>query len=70
MRAAIEWLINTPDGRRVLLVVYTVAAVISVVTYTIARSPWYAASVAAPLLFAPFWARWCLRRPIRNRDAS
>jgi hypothetical protein len=62
MRAALEWLIDTADGRRVLLVVYSVAAVISVVTYTIVRSPWYALSVATPLLFAPFWARWCLRR--------
>ncbi len=62
MRAALEWLIDTADGRRVLLVVYSVAAVISVVTYTIVRRPWYALSVAAPLLFAPFWARWCLRR--------
>jgi hypothetical protein len=62
MRSAIEWLIDTADGRRLLLTVYTIAAVVSVITYAIVRSPWYAMSVALPLLFAPFWASWCLRR--------
>ncbi len=67
MRAALTWLIDTDDGRRVLLIAYSVAAFISVTTYVVVRSPSYALSIAAPLAFAPLWARWCVRR---GRDVS
>jgi len=56
MRAALTWLIDTDDGRRVLLIAYSVAAFISVTTYVVVRSPWYALSIAAPLTFAAYAA--------------
>jgi hypothetical protein len=45
-----------------LAVVYSIAAVISIVTYTIMRSPLYGAGQLALTGFGLFWARWCLRR--------
>jgi hypothetical protein len=57
-----RWLLLTAEGRRVLLVAYLVAALVSIVTYGVTHSPGYAVGQAAVLGFAPLWARWCLRR--------
>ncbi len=57
-----RWLLLTAEGRRVLLVVYLAAALVSVVTYGILHSLGYAVGQVIVLGFAPLWARWCLRR--------
>ena len=46
----------------ILVVVYVVAAVISIVTYTVMRSPLYGAGQLALTGFGLFWARWSLHR--------
>ncbi len=46
-----------------LAVVYSIAAVISIATYTTMRSPLYGAGQLALTGFGLYWARWCLRRP-------
>ena len=55
-------LLLTHEGRIVLAVVYSVAAVVSIVTYTVMRSPLYGAGQLVVTGFGLFWARWCLRR--------
>jgi hypothetical protein len=55
-------LLLTHEGRIVLAVVYSVAAVASIVTYTIMRSPLYGAGQLVVTGFGLLWARWCLRR--------
>ena len=55
-------LLFTHSGRITLAVVYSIAAVISIVTYTIMRSPLYGLGQVALTAFGLFWARWALRR--------
>ena len=57
-----RWLLFAPQGRMTLVVVYSIASVISIVTYTVMRSPLYGAGQLAVTGFGLFWARWCLRR--------
>jgi hypothetical protein len=57
-----RWLLLTPEGRRVLVAAYVVAALVSIVTYGIVRSPAYALGQAVVFSLAAFWTRWCLRR--------
>ena len=57
-----RWLLYTHPGRITLAVVYSIAAVISIVTYTIMRSPLYGAGQLALTGFGLFWANWCLKR--------
>jgi hypothetical protein len=57
-----RWLLFAPQGRILLAVAYSIAAVISIVTYTVMRSPLYGAGQLALTGFGLFWARWCLRR--------
>jgi hypothetical protein len=57
-----RWLLFAPQGRVTLVVVYVIVSVISIVTYTIDRSPLYGAGQLALTGFGLFWARWCLRR--------
>ncbi len=45
-----------------LVVVYSVAAVVSIVTYTIMRSPLYGLGQLALASFGLLWTRWSLRR--------
>jgi hypothetical protein len=58
-----RWLLLDPTGRRVLLALYSVAALTSVVVYATVKTPAYAAGQAALLAFAPVWITWCVRRP-------
>lgn len=44
-----------------LVVMYVIASVISIVTYTVVRTPLYGAGQVALTGFGLFWARWCLR---------
>lgn len=55
-------LILTHEGRIVLAVVYSIAALGSIVTYTIMRAPLYGLGQLVVTGFGLFWARWCLRR--------
>ena len=55
-------LLLTRDGRITLGVVYSIAAIVSVVTYSIARSPLYGLGQLALTAFGLSWARWCLGR--------
>ena len=57
-----RWLLLTHEGRIALAVVYSVAAVVSIVTYTIMRSPLYGLGQLALTSFGLLWARWSLRR--------
>jgi hypothetical protein len=57
-----RWLLFTHPGRMILVGLYSIAAVISVVTYTIMRAPLYGLGQVAVTGFGLFWARWCLRR--------
>lgn len=45
-----------------LVVGYSVAAVVSIVTYTIMRSPLYGLGQLALTSFGLLWTRWSLRR--------
>jgi hypothetical protein len=55
-------LLLTHEGRIVLAVVYSIAAIGSIVTYTIMRTPLYGFGQLVVTGFGLFWARWCLRR--------
>ena len=55
-------LLLTHQGHIVLAGVYAIAAAVSIVTYTIARSPLYGLGQLAVTSFGLFWARWCLQR--------
>ena len=57
-----RWLLLTHEGRIVVAVVYSIAATVSIVTYTIMRSPLYGLGQLALTSFGLLWARWCLRR--------
>lgn len=57
-----RWLILTHEGRVVLAIVYSIAAVGSIVTYTVMRSPLYGFGQFLLTGFGLFWARWCLQR--------
>ena len=57
-----RWLLLTHRGRVTIAVVYVILAVISIVTYTIMRSPLYGAGQLALTGFGLFWANWCLKR--------
>jgi hypothetical protein len=55
-------LLLTHEGRVVLAVVYSIAAIGSIVTYTIMRTPLHGLGQLIVTGFGLFWARWCLRR--------
>jgi hypothetical protein len=55
-------LLLTHQGRITLAIVYSIAATVSIVTYTIVRSPLYGLGQFAVTSFGLPWARWCLRR--------
>jgi hypothetical protein len=57
-----RWLLLTAEGRRVLIAAYVAAALVSIVTYGIVRSPAYAVGQAVVFTLAAVWTRWCLRR--------
>jgi hypothetical protein len=57
-----RWFLLTPDGRRALVVAYLAAGAASVATHWTLRTATYALGLAALIVFAPLWARWCLRR--------
>jgi len=57
-----RWLLLTHSGRVVLATVYIVAAVISVVVYTVTHGLGYGLGQVALLSFGFFWIRWCIRR--------
>jgi hypothetical protein len=57
-----RWLLFTHPGRITLAVAYSIAAVVSIVTYTIMRSPLYGFGQLALTGFGLGWARWALRR--------
>jgi hypothetical protein len=57
-----RWLLFTHTGRIALAVAYSIAAVASIVTYTIMRTPLYGAGQFAVTAFGLLWARWCLGR--------
>jgi hypothetical protein len=57
-----RWLLLTHEGRIALAVVYSIAATVSIVTYTIVRSPFYGLGQLVVTSFGLLWARWCLRR--------
>jgi len=57
-----RWLLLTHTGRVVIATVYIVAAVISVVVYTITHGAGYGLGQIALFAFGFFWIRWCIRR--------
>ena len=60
--ARARWLLFTHQGRITLAILYSIAAVISIVTYSIMREPLYGLGQLALTGFGLWWARWCLRR--------
>jgi hypothetical protein len=66
----VRWFLLTHEGRRALVVIYSIAAAISIAANYLLRGPWFALSVAIPLVFAPCWTTWCLRRPWPERPTS
>ena len=57
-----RWLLLTHQGRIALAVMYSITAAVSVVTYTIMRSPLYGLGQLVLTSFGLLWARWCLQR--------
>ena len=57
-----RWLLLSHEGRIVLAVVYSIAATVSIVTYTIMRSPLYGLGQLVITGFGLLWTRWCLQR--------
>jgi hypothetical protein len=57
-----RWVLLTHEGRIALAVVYSVAAVVSIVTYAIVRSPLYGLGQLALTSCGLLWTRWSLRR--------
>jgi hypothetical protein len=57
-----RWLLFTHQGRVTLAVLYSIASVISIVTYSIMREPLYGLGQFIVTGFGLWWARWCLRR--------
>jgi hypothetical protein len=61
-----RWLLYTHEGRVTLGALYVIAAIASVITYAVVRSPAYASVQLVILSFGLFWVRWCLKpRPRR-----
>ena len=58
----IDRLLFTAEVRRILVALYSVAALASVVVYWIRYSPAYGVSQALVFVFAALWVRWCLGR--------
>ena len=57
-----RWLLLSHQGHIVLAVVYAIAAAVSIVTYTIMRSPLYGLGQLVLTSFGLLGARWCLQR--------
>ena len=57
-----RWLLLTHQGRIAFAVMYSITAAVSVVTYTIMRSPLYGLGQLVLTSFGLLWARWCLQR--------
>jgi hypothetical protein len=57
-----RWFLFSPQGRMTLVVLYVIASVISIVTYTIRYSPLYGAGQLGLTGFGLLWTRWCLHR--------
>ena len=55
-------LLLTHQGHIALAVVYSIAAAVSIVTYTIVRSPLFGLGQLVVTSFGLLWARWCLQR--------
>lgn len=58
-----SWLLLSPEGRRLLLIVYFVAAGVSIVAYAFIHSLAYAGGQILLFGGAFLWGRWCLQRP-------
>ena len=65
MRNVARWILLTHDGHVTIAVVYWIAAVASIVTYTIMRGPLYAFGQVALFGFGFFWIRWCWTKASR-----
>ena len=65
MRNAARWILLTHDGHVALAVVYWIAAAVSIITYTIMRSPVYGLGQAALFAGGFFWIRWCWNKVSR-----
>jgi hypothetical protein len=57
-----RWFLTTHRGRVILATVYSIAAVISIIVYTIVRSPLYGFGQFLLTAFGLWWANWCLKR--------
>lgn len=57
-----RWLLFTHQGRLTLVVLYTIASVVSIVVYTVMRAPLYGAGQLAVTGLGLSWTRWCLQR--------
>jgi hypothetical protein len=57
-----RWLLFAPQGRITLAMMYSIAAMISIVVYTIMRGPLYGAGQLVVTGLGLLWTRWCLRR--------
>ena len=57
-----RWFLLTHEGRVALAVVYCIFSVVSIITYTVMRSPLYGLGQLLLTSFGLFWTRWCLRR--------
>jgi hypothetical protein len=62
LTSRLRWMLLTHEGRVVLAVIYSMASLASIVTYTIVRSQLYGLGQLILTGFGLFWARWCLRR--------
>ncbi len=51
-----------PQGRVTLAALYSIASVISILTYSVMRSPLYGVGQLVVTGSGLLWARWCLRR--------
>ena len=51
------------EGRRAVLLVWLALGCVTVITYTITHSLAYALVLGALIVFAAWWANFCLRRP-------
>jgi hypothetical protein len=62
MTERLRWLLLTHEGRVLLAGVYLGLGVVTVVTYSVYRSPAYAAVLGAIIVSGLLWVRWCMRR--------
>ncbi|HEV7525265.1 MAG TPA: hypothetical protein VGP92_09870 [Acidimicrobiia bacterium] len=65
-----RWLLLTHQGHLVLAAVYSIASIVSVVTYTVDRGPLYGAGQLALTGFGLWWARWCLGRAAASQPTN